>query len=347
MVAISPSRAASYVQNPDTTIQAFLLHGTDPGLISDHGRALVENLSAAFQDNPETLKLSEDDLAKDPDRLTIETQTLSMFSSGKIVRLRVSGRGAANLAGYAWNELPPNVRLVVEAGNLRKDVKLRKLFERASRLAAIPCHDGGAPGNLSRMIQNACNDSGVIMSPEAQRHLRGLLSTDIGVARAEVDKLITYAGADKKVTIDDVDAIIGDAAQATLDTAVDAILVNDQRAALGHLEKLQSSGTPPDVVLSALSQQLMRLLRLRTRIDSGDSIDSALSSFRPPVHFRRADVMKQQIRQWHRTRLQQALEWVSHSLKTARTRPHIAHQICAETILQLHRQDGRFPLKLR
>lgn len=347
MVAVPPSRAASYVQKPDPNIQAFLLHGTDPGLISDHGRAIFDNLRAGFQDEPETIKLNEDDLAKNPDLMSIETQTLSMFSSGKIVRVRPGGRGVANLADYPWHEILPNVRLVVEAGNLRKDAKLRKVFEQGKRLAAIPCHDGSAPGNLSRMIQKACDDAGVTISPEAQQRLMGLLSTDIGVARSEVTKLITYAVQAGTITTEDIDAIIGDAAQATLDIVVDAILANDQRSALRYLEKLQASGTPPDTVLSALSQQIVRLLRLRATVDAGASADTAVKGLRPPVHFRRADVMKQQIKRWDRQRLQQALEAVSRSLKRARTHPHIAHQIADETILQLQRRDRQFSAVLR
>jgi len=95
-------------------------------------------------------------------------------------------------------------------------------------------------------------------------------------------------------------------------------------------------------VLYALSQQLMRLLWVRAKIDSGSSADAAVKAFRPPLHFRQADKIKQQVRTWDRDNLKRALERVSRALQYARTHSEIAHQVAAHTIFRLsQRTVGR------
>jgi DNA polymerase-3 subunit delta len=176
------------------------------------------------------------------------------------------------------------------------------------------------------------------MSRNAEGHLAALLNGDLGVAKSEVAKLVTYAQSAQEITVEDIDAVIGDASEANLNAAVNAILTDTSESAFNQMEKLKASGTPPDVLLYALSQQLMRLMEMRAHMDSGMSPDAAAKAFRPPLHFRRADEMKLQVRQWNRERLKHALGHVSRASQYARRRPEVAHQTAANIILELGRQ---------
>jgi len=335
MVAIPTARVARYVQKPDTNLIGFLLHGTDAGLVREYGVLLSQQMVAALPGDPEIIRLSDDDLAHDPDRLAIEAQTVSMFSPSKVLRIRAGARATAELVKFPWDRLPDGVRVVVEAGNLKKDVKLRKLFETAKTLAALPCHDGNDTANISQLVRSEISAAQIAIEKDAERHLTGLLGADIGVAKSEIAKLVTYAGTAGRITVEDVDAVIGDTSQGTLDAAVDAILARNAARALYQMEKLRASGTPADVVLSALLQHLMRLLRLSAKIDEGASADAAIRTFRPPLHFKRADQMKHQIRNWNRPQLKRALLLTSLAVKQTRTNQTIAHQIAADTIIRL------------
>jgi DNA polymerase-3 subunit delta len=341
MVAIPAGRVASYVRSPELRLRGFLLHGTDSGLIRENAAALCQQLAAGLPDTPDIITLSEDDLSADPDRLAVEAQTVSMFAPSKILRVRAGSRLQIELAKFTWDRVPDGVRIVVEAGNLKRDAKLRKLFEKAKSLVALPCHDGTTTANLTQVINAEMSAAGMSISRDARDHLTALLGADIGIAKAEIAKLITYAHETDRVTIDDVDAIIGDSAQSTLDAAVDATLAGTHDTALRHLDKLRAAGTPPDVLLATLSQHILRLLRLSAKVDAGASADAALKSFRPPVHFRRADQMKIQIRNWDGRRLRRALNLTSRALRHARTNPAIAHQIAAHAILRLHASEAK------
>ncbi len=338
MVAIKAARVARYVQKPDTQARAFLLYGSNPGLIREHAATLCETLRAQLPDEPEFIRLNEDDLAADAERLAVEAQTVSMFSPGKVVRARVSGRAATELAKFSWDQLSDGVRVVIEAGNLKPEVKLRKVFERGNSLAALACYEGNDPASLSQLIRLEVGNAKLGITRDAERYLASSLGGDLGVAKSELEKLITYAQDTGEITLDDIDAIVGDAADATVNDAVQEILTGNAVGALSHMEKLRASGTPPDVLLYALTQQLMRLLQVRAQLDNGSSADAAVRAIRPPLHFRRQDEIKSQIRQWDRSSLKLALERASRALHYGRLHPEIAHQAAAETILQLTRR---------
>ena len=338
MVEIPTARVARYIEKPSLSVSAFLLHGTDAGLIREHGAALCRSLAAAFPEEPEMIRVDEDELVGNPDRLTIEAQTVSMFSPGKILRVQVSGRALPALGKFAWSDIPQSVRIVVEAGNLKKDLKLRKLFEKTDALAALPCHSPDDNTHVSQVIRQRVASSGLSISRDAEALLVSVLDVDLGVAKSEIDKLITYCAETGEIGAEDVNAIVGDASQATMDAAADAILANDPAAALNQMEKLRASGTPPDVLLYVLSQHLMRLLRLRSNIDSGTSADVAIKGLRPPPHFRRAGQMKKQVRQWNQKTLKDALQRVWRAQHDARIKPDIAHQIATHVIVALTNQ---------
>jgi len=345
MVSIPTARATRYIQKPDAKVKAFLLHGTDPGLIRERGATLVKTLEASLGESPEVIRLNEDDLANDPDRLAVEAQTVSMFSPSKLLRARISGRLVTDLAKFQWDQLPDGVRMVIEAGNLKKDVKLRKLFESANALAAIACHDGNDTASLTQLVRAEVSAAGLTISREAERHLATLVGSDLGVAKSEIAKLTTYAHGGGEITLGDVDAVIGDAADTSLNAAVGGILAGGSHDAVRQMEKLRASGTPPDVLLYALSQQLMRLLWVRGKMDGGSSVDGAIKAIRPPLHFRRADEIKDQIRWWDRESLKLAIERVSRALHYARTHPDIADQIAADSILRMTRKPTARPAR--
>jgi len=340
MTSISALRVASYVARPDPKSRAILCYGTDTGLIRENAAALSKALAATIGGTPEIIRLTEDDLESEPDRLAIEVQTVSMFSPQKIIRARVSGRLIADLGQFAWGSVPENTWVVIEAGNLKKDAKLRRVFEKDQHLLALPCHDSADPASIAQLVRRELSDAGLGIDKDAESHLASLLGGDPGVAKSEISKLVTFAGGNARLSIEDVEAVVGDTSRATLDAAVDAIVGRDVGTALRQLERLQAEGIPVDVLLHSLGQHLLRLIRLRARMDAGNSADAALRSFRPPVHFRRADKMKLQIRAWGRDDLRAALAQAARAHRKARLDPLLDEQIATDLIVRFARSGA-------
>lgn len=139
MVAYKAAAVPRFLSAPDPACRAVLVYGPDAGLVSERATALTRVFAERLGEGSEVVRLDDRDFADDAGRLEVELRTQSMFASGKVVRARAGARlDAATLKAVLAE--PSDNPLIVEAGNLRPDSALRKLFEKAPHAAALPCY---------------------------------------------------------------------------------------------------------------------------------------------------------------------------------------------------------------
>jgi DNA polymerase-3 subunit delta len=305
MVAIKGS-VDGYLKAPPEGIDAILLFGGDPGLVSERAKALADTIAKRANPPGEVLRLDDNDLDGDPDRLGVELGTIPMFGGRKIIRTQASRRvnaamlkdllGAGRLEGF----------LVVEAGALKGDDALRKLFEGAPNTAAIACNADEAR-DLDGLVRDVLAAHKLDITPEAKRMLIARLGADRALSRAEIEKLALYARGQGRIEAADVEAIVGDAADLAIDRIVTAALSGQAAVAATECDRALASGESAQYVLIATLRALQRLHRVRLGLESGQSLDDALKTLRPPLFYRQRDVFVAQLDLWPAVRLNRAL----------------------------------------
>lgn len=331
MVSVKGFQVAALVKTPGTRYSAFLLHGTDAGLISERGMALAKAIAEA--DNPpgEIVRLNDADVENDPERLSLELLTIPMFGGRKIVRAETGRRinsqmikplvEAKSLAGV----------LIVEAGNLKKDDSLRSAFEKSTNAAAIACYQDDDRG-LDSIIQDVLKPHNMSISPGARQQLLMRLGADRVLSRGEIEKLALYARGQREISEDDVEAVVADAAELTLDRVVNAAAAGERERAVDELHRALAAGENAQSIILALQRHFTRLHRLGAVIRTGKSIEQAVSDFRPPLHFRQADAMKSQLRLWKADTIEKALNGIAQTARAAR-RSSILEDLLAERLV--------------
>ena len=317
MVAIKTQQAAAFLSAPPKDFAAALIFGSDPGLVSERAQRLAKLL--AERENPpgEVLRLDDSDLDDDGGRLTIELQTRPMFSGRKIVRATAGRRIAAPMLKSILMQAPLEGVLVVEAGNLKSDDALRTLFEKHPTAAAIACYPD-SEADLDRLIAEIISAAGLTIAPDARAHLAERLGADRALSRAEIEKLALYAQGRNDIGIDDIDAIVGDAADLALERIAEAAARGSADAAVADFGRAMASGESAQAVILIAQRFFLKLHRVRSDVDAGASIDEALRSLRPPLHFKQRDVVAALARQWTRAGLDAALKRIADAAKAAR-----------------------------
>lgn len=336
MVALKPSEITSFLKSPGSGYGAVLIFGPDTGLVNERTRTLAKSL--ADQEDPpgEIISLDETDLAANPDRLAVELKTLPMFGGKKVVRLKAGPRLNPKMIEALLSEGPLEGRLIIEAGDLKKGGKLRLIFEKAKSAAAIPCY-ADDQRNIQQLIKQELSDAGLQIDSETSRHLANLLGADRGLTRSELQKLILYAEGQSSISIDDIDAVVGDASELALDNICYAVMNADLGTALTHLERALAAGHSGQAITSALNRHIMRVFHARADIDSGNTIDGAMRKLRPPVFYKRQNDFGTHCRRWQTATLTKALSLVQETLKRCRTTPDLERAFTERLLMTVSR----------
>ena len=342
MVAVKAHQAASFLKSPDPKLTALLFFGSDLGLISERATLAARTLSQREDPAGEIVRIDDADLDNDPDRLAVELMTMPMFGGRKIVRTTASRRINANALRPLLDGPGIAGILVVEAGNLKPDEGLRPLFEKSATAAAIACY-GDEAQDLEVMIRQILDAAKMKIAPDARDLLVSRLGADRALSRGEVEKLTLYAHGKPEISVEDVEAIVGDASEQSMDRIITAAASGDAKRAVGEFTRSVAAGESAQGIILATQRYFHRLHRTRAAMDQGRSLDDALRGLRPPLHFRQKDAFAGQLRQWSAPRLDAALAAIASTAKAARLTSALEDTLTERLLLTLAKnaRDGR------
>ncbi len=259
---------------------------------------------------------------------------MPMFGGSKIVRA-IAGRriGANALQSLIVND-GLAATLIVEAGNLRPNNSLRALFEKSAKAAAVACYPDEVH-DLEALIRTTLKSHGLEIGPEARELLLARVGADRALSRGEIEKLALYASGKTEVDAGDVEAIVGDASELTIDRILSAAASGDASRAIAEFARAVAGGESPQAIIAATQRYFQRLHRIRSDIDQGRSFEDAIRQLRPPIHFKQKNALGLQCRLWTTARLGQALSQVARAAKAARLSGALEEAVAEELLMGL------------
>ena len=232
---------------------------------------------------------------------------------------------------------PPAAALVVEAGSLKPTDALRKAFEKAAWAAAIPCYADGER-DLETLVRDVLGAAGITAAPQVRDMIVARLGADRALSRQELDKLVIYAGAGAELSADDVDQIVGDAAEQALDRVAHATASGRGPAAVVEYDRVLAAGQSAQGVVLAIQRHFLHLHRLRALVSAGRSPDEAVRQMRPPVHFKVQAAFIEQVRIWDEGALSSATMRIAAAVKASRLSGALEDVLVGRLLLELAAQ---------
>ncbi|MGO8951912.1 MAG: DNA polymerase III subunit delta [Rhodomicrobium sp.] len=340
MVAPSAASAAKFLSAPPNAVRGFLFYGSDSLQIAARAEALVRALAGKLGPDAEILRLHDSDLTADPARITVELTTGSLFGGTKIVWLTaLPAKAHGPLAEIASRPLD-SAYLAVQAPDLKKSHKLAQAFEAAPYLAAIPSY-GEDQESLSAAIRRQAQSAGYEIAADAAALVAVRCDFSALLARSEMEKLMTYAGLSRQISLADVEACLADQQTAGLSEIVDHALNGEGRNALAAFERFMAAEQNVTPVLAVLSQALLRLHALRCAADAGTPLPQAIKELRPPVFFKQQDVLAGQARRWTVAVLAAQIGRLNSVVRETRLRPALAEDIAADFLIGIAKEARR------
>lgn len=331
---VSASKVAAFVRAPDPEARAVLLYGPDSGLVRERADALARLVVDDLGDPFRVAELTPERLKDDPARLADEAAALAMTGGRRVVRLRPASESQADLLkGFLAAPLG-DALVLVEAGDLAKRSRLRQVFEAARTGAALPCYPDD-DADLRRLIEETLAPLGFNLEPDALRFLAAVLGGDRLMTRRELDKLAVYMGAERRVTLADAEACVGDSSVLTLDGVAIAACAGNLAALERGVARAYLEGAVPVAVLRAMARHLHRLHRTAGALARGETIDRAFASFHPRLHFKIEKALRAQRDKWPARRVARAMEIVLDAERGCKTTGMPAEALCGHALMRV------------
>src|SRR5262249_11897466 len=222
MVAVKKTDIETFVSRPNPARPIVLVCGPDAGLVRERAETIIR---ASVDDPADPFMLARiegEDLAGDPTRLVEEASTIPLFGGRRAVWVKAGPRSNLVPAVEALLAAPSlDCRVVIEAGDLKRNAPLRVVCERAAKAAVIVCYPD-EESDLARLIDDEMRSAQLKIAPDAKKILIDLVGGDRLASRSEIRKLALYAHGKDCVEIDDVLAVASDASTLAMEGLIDA-----------------------------------------------------------------------------------------------------------------------------
>jgi DNA polymerase III subunit delta len=326
--------AERFIEKPPRGLSAALVFGPDQGLVRERVERLVLSVVPDLNDAFRVSDLDDSVLLDDAARLYDEAAAIAMLGGRRVVRVRGAGNALAKLFESFLDDHAGDALVVVESGELARGTGLRRVFEEHEKAYAVACYPD-SQSDLFEVVRAALKAEGLSIEPEALEDAVSRLGSDRGVTRRELEKLVLYVRGEKRVTLADVRAAMGDEAEARIEEACDAAAAGDLPKLDLALERLWLADTSPVAVVRTAMGHFQRLALLKSYGERGESADAAIRRLRPPVHFARVASLKAQLQKWSEGRIGDALELLLDTEALCKTTAVPPEAVCARALFNV------------
>jgi DNA polymerase-3 subunit delta len=292
---IAPAQTTSFIKSPDKNF--VLVYGPDAGLVSEYSRDICKTAVADLHDPFRVAELSLDKIKDEPAILADEINAISMLGGRRLIKIASDSTTLPKEIGEIISTAKSDTLVVFSAGDLTPASSLRTFFEKAANAAAIACYKDDS-SSIARVISNKFSENKISCENEVVPYLANSFSGDRLVILSEVEKLITYMGSNKHITLTDVQECIHDSSEFSLDDLCSAFASRNPYETDKQITKAQSEGVASIAIIRMILRYFMRLQEVKNSIENGMNEQEAVSALRPPVFFKQVPILKKHLSLW-------------------------------------------------
>ena len=303
---IAPRDIPTLLSRPDPRYHAFLLYGYDDGLVRERAKKIALHFTDQLDDPFAVSHLSSQDVAADKACLPDSLNALPAFGGVRLVMLSGMGTEMTEALKIGFDSLHDKARLVIQARDVNTKHALVKFCDQHPSCASVGCYQDD-DRSLGDLAQEIFKRDHIQISRDALLLLVSKLGSDRAISRQEIEKLALLAGSGGKLTEEDINNSLGDSGAVVHDLITIAILSGNVRKFQQLYSRSQQDGQPPISLLRQTLSLFRNMLSARLNMEAGQTSTAAVSSFRPPLHFKIKPVVTVQLPKWTSEQLTEML----------------------------------------
>jgi len=336
MAQLASKDVSGFLRSPRLQHSIYLVYGPDHGYVTEMANAIAKSSGIVMDDAFAFIRMSAAEAANDS-HLINEAHTVAMFAGKRVLRIVQADNDKALLkqVNTLLEDPPEETIIVLEAGELRKGTSLRKAVEKSTNGLAIPCY-GDNSAAVHALIDDTFPRAEGKLHKDTRQYLASVLGADRALTRAELEKLALFGNSTSQIELKDAMALVGDASENSAFEMIDSVFA-------GHLEQFEQSylsfemtGQNPNAIATLALMQLRQFGLMRHAIEGeGQTAQSVLQNWRPPVFGNRRQTVESILRIWSTQALSHAMKRLQDTVLQFRQKPGLDREILHLALLGL------------
>lgn len=323
-----------YLKKPEPGIKAFLVYGSNEGLVAEYVRKLILTVSKDLYDPFCVVYLNGSDVNSDAGLLSSEYNSRSLMGGRRVIIIRDADNNLTKQIKALFENSVSDTLVIIYSASLNKKSSLVVWADGAEDAASIACYEDrdedifGAA--RAKFIENS-----ITIGNEALQLLCARLSNDRKSSVGEIEKLITYLGDRRNVTIDDIQAVVSDQSSSNTDDICYYTAGGYSEKSQKALQRLLNEGEEPVTIVRALANHFNRLITCQSYMEKGETPDKAIDKLVPRLMFYRASSFKRQLVIWPKDRLFSVMDLLYKCERDCKTTNYPSHEILSYCLMQV------------
>lgn len=323
-----------YLKKNESGIKAFVVYGSNEGLVAEYVKKLVLTVSKDLYDPFSVVYLNCGDVLSDPGILFSEYTSQSLMGGRRVIVVKDADNNLTKHFKLLLEGTVSDTLVVVTSGSLSKKSSLVSLGEDREDMAVITCYEDRDEDIFATARQMFIENS-ITINNEALQLLCARLSNDRKTNLGEINKLITYIGDKKNIVAGDILASVSDQSSSNTDDVCYYTAGGQKEKAQAAYRKLLNEGEEPISIIRSVTYHFNKLLSCLAIMEKGETLDKAMFKLTPRVIFFREGSFKRQVSIWSKDKLFSVLELLYKCERDCKTTNMPSEEIVSYTLMQI------------
>tara|TARA_Y100000389_G_scaffold201956_1_gene245975 strand:- start:276 stop:1271 length:996 start_codon:yes stop_codon:yes gene_type:complete len=270
----------------------FLLYGENEGLKNQ----IIENNFKKNYSN-KTFYYDESEILNNKDIFFDEILSNSFFENEKLIIINRSTDKITSILDEILEKKIDDLILVLNSGSLEKKSKLRSLFEKNKKIICIPFYEDNNQ-TLSSITSQFFRNNKIPISQQSINLIINRCRGDRQNLKNELDKIESFIKKKKKIQVSEILQLTNLAENYSVTELVDSCLAKNRSKTINILNENNYNLEDCIIIIRTMLTKSKRLLKLFEEINTSSSIESAISSIKPPIFWKDKQIVKDQINNW-------------------------------------------------
>lgn len=325
---------ARFLKTPDQNVRAVVLFGTNEGMIADLAQKFAETVCADLNDAFRVASFQMDILEKDFGALFGEYNAASLMGGRRVIFIKNANDKLTKPVKELFASSNSDTLLIITSTSLNTKSSLVAYLKDKSFGATVGCYEDREE-NMTAAARSFFIENGITIAPDALQLLSQRMSSDRKASAGELDKLKTYLGTRKNVTLDDVIKVVSDTSSGSTDDFCFYAASGDMPKALKAYQALVYEGKETATLIRALTYHFLRLLECMAKIENGSTSEAAIAMLRPPVMWFRKSEFMMQLKIWKKKAVFDVLALLYKAELECKTTGLPTNEIGSWTVMQI------------